>query len=142
MGTNDDLSSRPPNPPYRDLSYPHLREAHDRIYFGAWRGSSPTMGDLRDVYRQLGNFLETLEQELRQDSPRRTREYLAKAREAHRQANPEVTTGSAVLLAINNALSYGHRVLDILLREKGEPNHRSRDFAQYYEFSLDEDQAE
>ena len=25
---------------YRGLLYAHLREAHDRIYFGAWRGSS------------------------------------------------------------------------------------------------------
>jgi len=118
---------------YRGLLYPDLREAHDRIYFGAWRGSSPTPSDLKDAHQQLGRFLDALEQELHQGSPPGGNEYLAKAREAYRQADPETGAGPAVLLAINNVLSYGHRVLDRLLRAVGEENHVSRAFARSYE---------
>jgi hypothetical protein len=122
---------------YRSLLYPHLREAHDRIYFGAWRGSSPTLVDLVEARRQLECFLGALEQELQQASPPGARECLAKARDAYRQVEPESDPGPAVLLAINNALSYGHRVLDRLLRAKGEGNHVSRAFARYYDASGD-----
>jgi hypothetical protein len=118
---------------YRGLQYPALREAHDRIYFGAWRGSSPTLGDLQEAHRRLGGFLDALERELQQASPAGTRDYLARAREAYRQAHPEAAAGPAILLAINNTLSYGHRVLDRLLRAKGEGNHVSRAFARYYD---------
>ena len=118
---------------YQGLLYPNLREAHDRIYFGAWRGSSPTLGDLVEARRQLECFLDALEQELRQASPPGAREHLAQAREVYRQVEPESAPGPAVLLAINNALSYGHRVLDRLLRAKGEGNHVSRAFAGYYD---------
>lgn len=52
-------------------------------------------------------------------SPPGAEEYLAKAREAYR-------LGRAVLLAINNTFSYGHRVLDRLLRAKGEDGRRVR----------------
>ena len=120
---------------YRGLLYAHLREAHDRIYFGAWRGSSPTLGDLVEARRQLESFFGALEQELQQASPPGAREYLAKARETYRQVEPESAPGPAVLLAINNALSYGHRALDRLLRANGEGNHVSRAFAGYYEKS-------
>lgn len=118
---------------YRALLYPDLREAHDRIYFGAWRGSSPTLADLKEAHQQLGRFLAALERELQHGSPPGGNEYLAKAREAYRQADPEIGAGAAVLLAINNTLSYGHRVLDRLLRAVGEENHVSRAFARYYE---------
>jgi hypothetical protein len=125
---------------YRDLLYSHLREAHDRIYFGAWRGSSPTASDLLKARRQVECFLDALEQELRQASPPGAREYLARAWDAYRQGEPESAPGPAVLLAINNALSYGHRVLDRLLRAKGEGNHVSRAFAEYYDGSVDGDE--
>lgn len=130
-----------PSPPYQGLSYPDLREVHDRIYFGAWRGSSPTLVCLQEAYRQLETFLDLLEHTLSPDSPGRAKECLAKAREMHGQATPETATDSTVLLAINNALSYGHRVLDILLREKGDPIHVSREFAQYYDRASDGDEA-
>jgi hypothetical protein len=125
---------------YRGLLYPHLRKAHDRIYFGAWRGSSPTVGDLVDARRQLECFLDALEQELQQASPPGTRECLVKAWDAYRQAEPESAPNPAVLLAINNALSYGHRVLDRLLRARGEGNHVSRAFAAYYDAPGDGDE--
>jgi hypothetical protein len=88
---------------YRGLLYARLREAHDRIYFGAWRGSSPTLGDLVEARRQLESFFGALEQELQQASPPGAREYLAKARETCRQVEPESAPGPAVLLAINSA---------------------------------------
>jgi hypothetical protein len=127
---------------YRGLLYPHLRAAHDRIYFGGWRGSSPTVDDLLEARRQLVCFLDALEEELHKTSPQGAKEYLAKARDAYRQVEVEVESapGPAVLLAINNALSYGHRVLDRLLRAKGEGNHVSRAFAEYYDGSVDGDE--
>jgi hypothetical protein len=120
---------------YRGLLYPHLREAHDRIYFGAWRGSSPTVDDLLEARHQLEYFLDALEEELHQVSPPGAEEYLAKARDAYRQVEvaPESAPGPAVLLAINNALSYGHRVLDRCLRAQGEGNHVSRAFGAHYD---------
>jgi hypothetical protein len=89
--------------------------------------------DLIEARHQLGRFLDALEEELQGDTPPGAREYLAKAREAYRLAEPEAFPGSTVLLAINNGLSYGHRVLDRLLRAKGEANHVSRAYAQYYD---------
>ncbi len=134
--------SRHAGHPYQGLKFPELREAHDRIYFGPWRGSSATLLHLEEAYRQLESFLDALEQTLDPDSPERAKEYLAKAREVHRQATPEGSTGSTILLAINNAISYGHRVLDILLRETGDPIHVSRDFAPYYDSASDGGEAE
>ena len=125
---------------YQGLLYPELREVHDRIYFGPWRGSSPTVADLQEAQRQLLRFLAGLERELQRGSPPATQEYLTKAREAYRQVDREDAPGSAVLLAINNALSYGHRVLDRLLRAQGEGNHVSRDFAAYYAVSGNRDE--
>ena len=125
---------------YRGLPYPDLREAHDRIYFGAWRGPSPTLADLREARDQLGRFLDALERALHGAKPAGTRECLAKARDAYGQADPEAATGPAVLLAINNALSYGHRVLDRLLRAQGEANHVSRAFAKHYDGAGDGDE--
>jgi len=125
---------------YRDLLYPHLRQAHDRTYFGAWRGSSPTLVDLVEAQRQLKCFLDALEQELQEATPPGASEYLAKARDAYRQVEPESAPGPAVLLAINNALSYGHRVLDRLLRAHGEGNHVPRAFAGHYDASGDGDE--
>ena len=118
---------------YRGLLYPHLREVHDRIYFGAWRGPSPTLADLSEAHQQLGHFLDALEQELQGTGPPGAREYLAKAREVHRLADPKGPDDATVLLAINNALSYGHRVLDRLLRAQGEATHISRAFARHYD---------
>lgn len=138
----DKASSRHPALPYQGLRYADLREAHDRIYFGAWRGTSPTLLCIQEAYRQLGSFLDALEQTLGPDSPGRAKECLAKARETHRQADPQASTDSTILLAINNTLSYGHRVLDILLREKGESIHMSRAFAGYYDAVGDDDGAE
>jgi len=139
MDRKGHVGSGRPRLPYLGLPYAHLREMHDRIYFGHWRGSSPTLAHLLDAYRQLGGFLDALEQTLAPDSSGRAKECLAKARETHRRANPETGTDSSVFMAINNTLSYGHRVLDILLQERGEPNHITRDFAQYYDLTQDED---
>ena len=140
MEGDNKASARHPALPYQGLSYADLREAHDRIYFGAWRGSSPTLLCLQEAYRQLGSFLDALEHTLGPDSPGRAKECLAKARETHHQANPKGSMDSTVLLAINNTLSYGHRVLDILLQEEGEAIHMSRDFAQYYDSTRAEDE--
>ncbi len=35
--------------PYTELSFGRIREIHDQVYFGRWRGPSPTDDDLRQA---------------------------------------------------------------------------------------------
>ena len=57
---------------------------------------------------------------------------LAKAREAYLSADPR---GGApdLLLLLDNALSYAHRVIDDLLHEIGLPPHHPMDFESWYD---------
>lgn len=48
---------------------------------------------------------------------------------------PAPTRAPDLFRAMNAALSYGHRVLDLLLRARGEGNHVSRDFAGYHDLA-------
>ena len=127
------LQRKPRMDIYQGLLYPELRAAHDRVYFGAWRGTSPTAADLQAARRQLEAFLDGLEREVQGGGPPGTQEYLAKARDAYRLIDPEAGGGPDSLRAINNALSFGHRVLDRLLRAQGQGNHLSRGFARFYD---------
>lgn len=124
--------------PYTELSFGRLREVHDQIYFGRWRGGSATDGDLDEARRLLSDFVTLLVTEtggnVRADQGDYLERTLAAFRDSHTQR------GSELLLAINNALSYGHRLLNLLLRARGEPNHVSREFATYHEFSDDGDE--
>jgi hypothetical protein len=72
-----------------------------------------------EAQRLLGSFLGALELEPRQVGPPGAQEILARARDCYHQVEPDGSSGSAVLLAINNALSYGHHLLDRLLRARG-----------------------
>ena len=108
------------------------------MYFGRWRGPSPTDDDLRQAERQLAEFIELLVAEAGSNPPADQRDYLDKTLTAFRDTKTH--QGSELFKAMNDALSYGHRLLNFLLRARGEANHTSRDFAKYHLFSSDGDE--
>ena len=121
--------------PYTELSFGRIREIHDQVYFGRWRGPSPTDDDLRQAQRQLAEFIELLVAEAGTSPPDDQRDYLDKTLAAFRDTQTQ--RGSELFKAMNDALSYGHRLLNFLLRARGEGNHASRDFARFHVFSSD-----
>lgn len=124
--------------PYTGLGFGRIREIHDQVYFGRWRGPSPTDDDLLQAQHQLSEFIELLVAEAGPNPPADQRDYLAKTLAAFRDTQTQ--RGSELFQALNNTLSYGHRLLNFLLRAMGEPNHVSRDFAHYHVFSSDGDE--
>ena len=125
-------------PPYTGLLFGRIREIHDRVYFGRWRREDATENDLQITRRQLAEFVDLLVREAGSNPPLDQRDYLDKTLGAFRDA--QTFQGSELLLALNNTLSYGHRLLNFLLRARGEPNHVSRDFAKYHESSDEGDE--
>jgi hypothetical protein len=125
-------------PPYTELLFGRIREIHDRVYFGRWRREDATEDDLQGAKRQLAEFVDLLVRETGSTPPPDQRDYLDKALGAFRDA--QTFQGSELLLALNNTLSYGHRLLNFLLRARGEANHVSRDFAKYHESSDEGDE--
>ena len=126
--------------PYAGLSFANIRELHDRIYFGRWRGATGTDHDLEEVWRQLQEYVKLVAAEVGPDAPSSLRDYLGKAKSALTLSDPRANRGSELLQAINATLSYGHSVLNLLLRSRGEANHVSRDFAPYYDFACNADE--
>ncbi|MBI3084363.1 MAG: hypothetical protein HYY88_01300, partial [candidate division NC10 bacterium] len=124
--------SAPPSPPYRELPFANLREAHDRLYYGAWRGPNATDRDHQRAYYQLGRYLGVLADEVQRARSIEARTYLAKARVAYGKADPELH-GEEVLRHLDNALSYAHTALNALLRHSRAPNHDPRDFEAFYD---------
>jgi hypothetical protein len=118
-------------PPYTELLFGRIREIHDRVYFGRWRREDATENDLQETRRQLAQFIDHLVRETGCNPPPDQRDYLDKTLAAYKGV--QTRQGSELLLAINNVLSYGHRLLNFLLRARGESNHVSRDFAKYHE---------
>ena len=125
-------------PPYTELSFGRIREIHDQVYFGSWRGPSPTDDDLLQAQRQLSEFVELLVAEAGTNPPPDQRDYLDKTLAAFRDI--QVRRGPELFQALNNTLSYGHRLLNFLLRAGGEANHVSRDFAPYHVFGSEGDE--
>ena len=124
--------SAPPSPPYRELPFAGLREAHDRLYYGSWRSPEATDRDLQRAYFQLGRYLGVLIDEVQRARSLEARSYLAKARAAYAKADPE-TGGEGALRSLDNALSYAHTALNALLRHYRAPNHDPRDFEAFYD---------
>ena len=127
----DELAA-PPSPPYRDLPFARLREAHDQLFFGAWRGSSATVRDLQRAYHQIGRYLGVLSTEVRQSRSTEAKTHLAKALEALGQVDPEAYAEGA-LGYLDSALSYCHDALDFLLRHYRVPPHDPRGFDVFYD---------
>ncbi len=120
------------SPPYRDLPFAHLREAHDRLYYGAWRSPAATPLDFRRAHRQLERYLRSLSQELSRSRSPEGQKALEKAYEAFARADPEVLTSDPTV-ALDRTLSYAHRALNALLRQYRTPTHDPSPFAQFYD---------
>ncbi|MBI4759260.1 MAG: divalent metal cation transporter, partial [Chloroflexi bacterium] len=68
--------SAPPSPPYREFPFASLREAHDRLYYGAWRGPAASIRDIQRAYFQLGRYLGVLADEVQRARSLEARSYL------------------------------------------------------------------
>lgn len=122
----------PPSPPYRGLLYTHLQEAHDRLYFGPWRGSSASARDLQRAYHQLGRYLDALEREVSKAGSVESKKYLEKAHGAYLRADPRLYPDVATL-NLDTTLSYAHHALNNLLRSQGTPGHDPVVFESFYD---------
>ncbi len=122
----------PPGPPYRGLPFAHLREAHDRLYYGAWRSPAATVVDLRRACRQLQRYLDTLLGEIERSRSPEAQKALEKAQEAFARTDPELSTADPTL-GLDNALAYAHGALNALLRQYRMPTHDPEAFAGFYD---------
>ncbi|MFQ5848593.1 MAG: DUF6306 domain-containing protein [Candidatus Methylomirabilales bacterium] len=122
----------PPGPPYRGLPFAHLMEAHDRLYYGAWRGPSATVRDFQRAYRQVDRYLAALAHEIERSRSAEGREHLKKAEDALARADPDMGEATAIR-GLDNALSYAHHALNALLRQYRMPIHDSAAFGSFYD---------
>jgi len=121
-----------PGCPYDGLACAALRAGHDAIYFGPWRRIDAPPLEIRRGYHGIGRHLDAIGRELAgHDLPAAARD-LNQAIEAHRTADPREEAPDALRL-MDNALSYAHRAIDDLLRQKGDPPHQPMDFAEWYD---------
>jgi hypothetical protein len=124
--------SAPPSPPYRELEFAHLREGHDRLYYGACRGPTPTEQDAKRAYLQMGRYLGALADEVQRARSIDARRYLGKARSAYAKADP-VASGRETLPSLDRAFSYAHSALNALLLHARASAHDPRDFESFYD---------
>lgn len=122
----------PPSPPYQGMAFAHLCEAHDRLYYGAWRNPTATPRDLERAYRQIGRYLEALALEIERSRVEEAKKALDKAQEAFARLDPALTATNATL-PLDNALSGAHRALNTLLRQYRMPTHDPVAFERYYD---------
>ena len=122
----------PPDPPYRGLPFAYLREAHDRLYYGAWRGSAATVVDVRRACRQLQRYLNTLSREIERSRSAEAQKSLEKAQKAFASTDPELSTADPTL-GLDNALAYAHGALNVLLHQYRMPTHDPEAFAGFYD---------
>lgn len=127
----DELQA-PPGPPYRGLPFAHLREAHDRLYYGAWRSPAATPRDFQRAYRRLGRYLDALAQEIERSRSAEGRKSLEKAREMFARVDPELSTPDATV-HLDNTLSHAHKALNALLRQYRMPTHDPGAFGGFYD---------
>ncbi len=122
----------PPGPPYRGLPFAHLREAHDRLYYGAWRSPAATLRDFQRAHGQMGRHLDVLSREIERSRSAEGDKCLEKAREAFAGVDPD-TSESGATLHLDNALSYAHKALNTLLRQYRMPTHDPGAFGGFYD---------
>lgn len=122
----------PPGPPYRGLPFAHLREAHDRLYYGAWRSPAATVRDFQRAARQLERYLDVLSQEIERSRSAEGKKCLAQGREAFAGVDPDIFASGATL-HLDNALSHAHKALNALLRQYRMPTHDPGAFGGFYD---------
>jgi len=122
----------PPGPPYRGLPFAHLREAHDRLYYGAWRSPAATVLDFQRAYRQIGRYLDTLAREIERSRSAEGQKSLEKARATLVRTDPDLSTSDAAL-SVDHALAYAHSALNALLQQYRMPTHDPAAFGGFYD---------
>jgi len=122
----------PPSVPYRGLPFARLREAHDQMFYAAWREPSWTVQDLQRAYRQLGRYVDVLSHEVERSRSAEAKTHLAKAMKAFAEVDPEVYAERA-LKDLDAVLSCCHLALNSLLRHHGVPPHDPRDFEVFHD---------
>jgi hypothetical protein len=122
----------PPGPPYRGLPFAHLREAHDRLYYGAWRSPAATERDFQRAYARLGRHLDALAQEIERSRSAEGEKLLDKAHEVFARVDQDVSAPDATL-HLDNALSHAHKTLNALLRQYRMPTHDPGAFGGFYD---------
>lgn len=143
----------PPGPPYRGLPFAHLRETHDRLYYGAWRSPAATERDFQRAYRQIDRYLEALSREIERSRSVEGKKFLEKAQAAFAQIDPEISSpdlgtlvggyhsvdlepamsASDATRGLDSALSYAHRALNTLLHQYRMPTHDPAAFGGFYD---------
>jgi hypothetical protein len=114
------------------MAYAALRAGHDAIYFGPWRRIDALPVEILRGYHRIGRHIDAIRATLTgHDFPAAARD-LGEAIEALHAADPREDARDA-LRFMDNALSYAHRTIDDLLREKGDPPHQPMDFAEWYD---------
>lgn len=121
----------PPSSPYRGLPFAHLMEAHDRLYYGAWRSPAATERDNERASRQIDRYLDALRREVDRSHSPEGQEYLKKAEDVLVRIDPDSST--AMTRGLDNALSYAHHALNALLRQYRMPIHDAGTFAAFYD---------
>ncbi len=127
----DELQA-PAGPPYRGLPFAHLREAHDRLYYGAWRSPAATVLDFRRAYRQIERHLDALSREIERSRSADSQQSLEKARNVFARIDSDLSPADATV-SLDNALAYAHRALNALLRQYRMPTHDPGDFGGFYD---------
>ncbi len=122
----------PPGPPYRELPFAHLREAHDRLYYGAWRSPAATPRDFDRASRQITRHLDALSQEIERSRSLEGKKSLEKARQALGRTGPDASASDAAL-SLDNALSYAHHALNALLHQYRMPIHDPAAFGTFFD---------
>ena len=122
----------PPAPPYRGLPFASLCEAHDRLYYGAWRSPAATERDFQRAHRQISRHIHALSEEIERSRSVEGEKFLEKAREAFAGVDPEISTSGAVV-HLDNALSYAHKALNALLHQYRMPTHDPGAFGGFYD---------
>ncbi len=122
----------PPGPPYSGLPFAHLRESHDRLYYGSWRSPAATASDFRRAYRQIGRYLAALAHEIERSRGAEAKKALDKAHGAFARLDPDLSAADATL-RLDQALAYAHGALNALLRQYRMPTHDPGDFAAFFD---------
>jgi hypothetical protein len=122
----------PPGPPYRGLPFAHLREAHDRLYYGAWRSLAATVLDFRRASRQIGRHLDALSREIDRSRATEAQRALEKAREVLARIDPDPSTPEATV-RLDNSLAHAHSALNALLHQYRMPIHDPGVFGAFYD---------
>lgn len=120
--------------PYAGTLHSDLKAYHDNLFFGDWRLSSTNIYDLQRTYFMLGRYLEAIEKRYEGKMDDYCRGTLEKAHGIYLNCDPRIF-GYDSIWSLDSVLSLAHTLLNRLLREAGEPNHRVTDYEPYYEIT-------